>query len=374
MRTSINDKDVVSNIILNQKNYILKKLSEKKNLTIQEISSVIFDILYGNCSEIFISAFLMSLLINGENIDEIDGTVNSLRSSTTKISPKVDLPIMDNCGTGGDFLNTFNISTAAALVASSCNKVIVAKHGNRSSSSLSGSADFFEYVGYNLNMDPHLVSQSIELFNFGFIFAPEFNPGLKNASNVRKELGLRTIFNKIGPLCNPCTNLHGQIIGVSDPGLLEMMPRIIPSLGLKHAMVVHSHDGMDELSISNKNTIIDVVLQDDGVYSFNKYVLDPLDLGLPKSSLKEIVVKDKFESMNETMRVIYGLNKNKSKENIVLLNSAAILLAANAVNSLKDGISVVKEILDNGKPQKKLKLLVTRYGDISKLENAEKLL
>ena len=369
-----NNRDPCRNRIKNQNHYILKKLSEKKNLTSAEISSVVFDILKGSCSEIFISAFLMSLLINGENIDEIKGTVNALRLSAIKITPSVGHPIIDNCGTGGDFLNTFNISTASAIVASSCNNVIVAKHGNRSSSSLSGSADFFDHVGYNLDLEPNLVSQSIETFNFGFIFAPKFNPGLKNASNVRKELGLRTIFNKIGPLCNPCTNLHGQIIGVSDPRLLEIVPTIVPYLGLKNAMIVHSHDGMDELSISSKNTIIEVVLQDDGVYSFNKYIIDPLDLGLPKSSLNEIIVKDKYDSIKETMRVIYGINANRSKENIVLLNSAAILFSANAVNSLKEGMSVVKEFLDSGEPQKKLKSLIKRYGDISKLESAEKLL
>jgi anthranilate phosphoribosyltransferase len=131
---------------------------------------------------------------------------------------------------------------------------------------------------------------------------------------------------------------------------------------------------MDELSICSKNTIIEVVLQDDGVYSFNKYIIDPLDLGLPKSSLSEIIVKDKYDSIKETMRVIYGINGNRSKENIVLLNSAAILFSANAVNSLKEGMSVVKEILDSGEPQKKLKRLIKRYGDISKLESAEKLL
>ena len=146
----------------------------------------------------------MSLLLNGENIDEIRGTVEAIKSNAIKISPSVNFPIIDNCGTGGDFLNTFNIESCLALIASSCRRVVVAKHGNRSSSSLSGSADFFEYLGYNLDNGSDMVVQSIESLGFGFIYAPKFNPGLKNASNVRKELGLRLIFNKIGPLCNPC--------------------------------------------------------------------------------------------------------------------------------------------------------------------------
>jgi anthranilate phosphoribosyltransferase len=355
-----------------QNRHILKKLSEKKDLTSSEIFDVVSNILDGNCSDIFISAFLMSLLLKGENLNEISGTVKAIRSKSVKISPSVDLPIIDNCGTGGDNLYTFNISTASALVASSCRGIAVAKHGNRSSSSLSGSADFFEYLGYNLDIETNLVAQSVDTLGFGFIFAPKFNPGLKNASKVRKELGLRTIFNKIGPLCNPCTKLYGQIIGVSDPGLLDIIPQLIPILGLKNAMIVYSHDGMDELSTCSKNTIISVSLQDGGSYSFNKIIIGPSDFGMPKSGLNELAVKDKFQSIMETMRIIYGFKSNKSKENIVLLNSAAVLLIGGAVDSIKEGLSVVKQTLDEGGPQKKLRNLINQYGDISKLDEVEK--
>src|SRR5919112_1890740 len=161
----------------NQNQYILKKLSEKKDLTSNEIFDVISNILDGNCSDIFISAFLMSLLSKGETLNEISGTVKAIRFKSVKISPSVNLPIIDNCGTGGDFLYTFNISTASALIASSCSGVAVAKHGNRSSSSLCGSADFFEHLGYNLDTKTNLVAQSIDTLGFGFIFAPKFNPG-----------------------------------------------------------------------------------------------------------------------------------------------------------------------------------------------------
>ena len=357
----------------NQNHYILKKLSEKKSLTIKEVFDVVSNILDGSCSDVFISAFLMSLLLKGESLDEISGTVKAIKSKSIKISPSVNLPLIDNCGTGGDFLNTFNISTASALVASSCSGVAVAKHGNRSSSSLCGSADFFDHLGYDLDIEPTLIAQSVDTLGFGFIFAPKFNPGLKNASKVRKELGLRTILNKVGPLCNPCTNLYGQIIGVSDPGLLDIIPQVIPILGLKNAMIVHSHDGMDELSTSSKNTVICVSLQD-GDYSFNKTVVGPSDFGMPKSTLKELAVKDKLQSITETMRVIYGIRSNKSRENIVLLNSAAILLIGNIVDSFKDGLSIVKQSLDDGGPQKKLRSLINKYGDISKLDEAERLL
>jgi anthranilate phosphoribosyltransferase len=373
MKINTNNDFHYLNNVINQNHYILKKLSEKKNLTSKEIFDVTTNILNGDCTEIFISAFLMSLLLNGESVDEIKGMVEAIKSNAIQISPSVSLPIIDNCGTGGDLLNTFNISTASALVASSCDKVVVAKHGNRSSSSLSGSADFFEYVGCNLDSEPDLIIQSIESIGFGFIFAPKFHPGLKNASTVRKELGLRTIFNVIGPLCNPCTNLYGQIIGVSDPVLLNIVPQIVPFLGLKNAMIVYSHDGMDELSISGKNTIVHVVLQD-GEYSFNKAILDPSDLGIPKSKLNDIVVKNRSQSIMETLRVIYGIGSNNSKQNVVLLNSAAILLNGNVVNSFKDGLSVAKDSIDNGSAQKKLRSMIKKCGDISKLEYAEKLL
>jgi anthranilate phosphoribosyltransferase len=364
-------KDLHRNLI--NASSILKKLSEKKDLSNNEAFDVVLDIIGGNCSDVFISSFLMGLIIKGEALEEIRGTFQAVQSSSLKILPIVNVPIIDNCGTGGDFLNTFNISTASAIVSSSCNNIAVAKHGNRSSSSLSGSADFFDCLGYSLNNSLDAAVKSIETIGFGFLFAPLFHPGLKRVANVRRELGLRTIFNKVGPLCNPCSNLYGQIIGVSDPLMLDIVPKIVPDMGIKKAMVVNSHDGMDELSICSRNTIIHVSLEDD-VYQFNKTVLDPSDIGLPKSSLDEIVVKSKTESIVETLRVIYGMRANHPKENIVLLNTAASLLVGDAVTSLEDGIHVAKDSLDSGRPQKKLTNFIKNFGDISKLEAIEKLL
>ncbi len=359
--------------VKNQNQYILKKLANKQKLNDKEVFDVISNIVRGNSSEIFISAFLMSLILNGDTFNDIKGTVEAIRANAIKISPVTDLPIIDNCGTGGDFLNTFNISTAAAIIAASCKKVAVAKHGNRSFSSMSGSADFFEYIGYKLDSEPDLISKYIETYNLGFLFAPTFHPGLKNVSNVRKELGLRTIFNKIGPLCNPCSNLYGQIIGVSDPSLLKIIPKLVPYMGLKNAMIVHSHDGMDELSTNGKNTVVNVTYQNDG-YVINETILDPMELGLPKSTIKEIIVEDKLQSILDTLRVIYGISTNESKTNIVLINSAAILLVGNVVKSFEEGISIIKESLNKESPQKMLKTMIKNHGNICKLEAAEKLL
>lgn len=336
--------------------------------------SVITNIINGRCSDVFISAFLMALILNKEDHGELKTVIEVIRGSSIPINPVSDLPIVDNCGTGGDFLNTFNISTTSAVIASSCKKIAIAKHGNKSSSSLSGSADFFEYVGYRLHDDNILsIVESIENYGLGFLYAPKFHPGLRYVSEVRKELGIRTIFNKVGPLCNPCRNLYGQVIGVADPSLLTIIPGIIPILGLKRAMIVRSHDGMDELSTTSRNTIIHVRFQD-GKYIVQNEVLDPVLLGLPRSSIQEIVVKDRMESINESLRIIYGVQSNKSKENIVLLNSAAALVVGGEIESLSDAISIVRDSLNEGRPQRLLETIIKNSGDISKLEQAKKML
>jgi len=316
----------------------------------------------------------MALILNGEDHDELKAAAEIIRGSSIPINPESELPIIDNCGTGGDFLNTFNISTTSAVIASSCKKIAIAKHGNKSSSSLSGSADLFEYIGYRLDEDNIMpIVKSIENYGLGFLYAPKFHPGLRHVSKVRKELGIRTIFNKVGPLCNPCRNLYGQVIGVADPSLLTLIPEIIPTLSLKHAMIVRSHDGMDELSTTSRNTIIHVTFQD-GKYLVRHELLDPVSLGLPRSSIQDIIVKDKMESINESLRIIYGIQSNKSKENIVLLNSAAALMVGGEIESLSDALSIVRDSLNEGRPQKLLETIIKNSGDVSKLEQAEKML
>lgn len=357
-----------------QNQIYLKKLSTGQRLNSTEMRSVMTSIINGLCSDVFISAFLMALILNGEDHEELKAVIEIIRSSSIPINPVSDLPIIDNCGTGGDFLNTFNISTTSAVIASSCKKIAIAKHGNKSSSSLSGSADLFEYIGYRLDEDNIVpIVKSIENYGLGFLYAPKFHPGLRHVSKVRKELGIRTIFNKVGPLCNPCRNLYGQVIGVADQSLLTIIPEIIPTLSLQRAMIVRSHDGMDELSTTSRNTIIHVTFQD-GKYLVRYELLDPVSLGLPRSSIQEIIVKDKMESINESLRIIYGIQSNKSKENIVLLNSAAALMVGGEIESLSDALSIVRDSLNEGRPQKLLKTIIKNSGDVSKLEQAEKML
>ncbi len=357
-----------------QNQIYLKKLSTGQRLNNNEMRSVMTNIINGRCSDVFVSAFLMALILNGEDLEELKAVIEIIRGSSIPINPVSDLPIIDNCGTGGDFLNTFNISTTSAVIASSCKKIAVAKHGNKSSSSLSGSADLFEYIGHRLdNGDILSIVKSIENYGLGFLYAPQFHPGLRYVSKIRKELGIRTIFNKVGPLCNPCRNLYGQVIGVADPALLTIIPGIIPILSLQRAMIVRSHDGMDELSTTSRNTIIHVTFQD-GKYIVQNELLDPVSLGLPRSSIQEITVRDRMESINESLRIIYGIQSNKSKENIVLLNSAAALMVGGDIESLSDAISIARDSLNEGRPQKLLETIIKNSGDVSKLEQAEKMI
>jgi anthranilate phosphoribosyltransferase len=378
------DKDIETiksdqNIITTDRVYLqnqiyLKKLSTGQRLNNNEMRSVMTNIINGRCSDVFVSAFLMALILKGEDLEELKAVIEIIRGSSIPINPVSDLPIIDNCGTGGDFLNTFNISTTSAVIASSCKKIAIAKHGNKSSSSLSGSADLFEYIGHRLdNGDILSIVKSIENYGLGFLYAPKFHPGLRYVSKVRKELGIRTIFNKVGPLCNPCRNLYGQVIGVADPSLLTIIPGIIPILSLQRAMIVRSHDGMDELSTTSRNTIIHVTFQD-GKYIVQNELLDPVSLGLPRSSIQEIIVRDRMESINESLRIIYGIQSNKSKENIVLLNSAAALMVGGDIESLSDAISIARDSLNEGRPQKLLETIIKNSGDVSKLEQAEKML
>ncbi len=360
--------------IYSQNQIYLKKLSTGQRLTGDEMSSVMTNIINGLCSDVFVSAFLMALFLNGEDSEQLKAAIKIIRGSSVPINPVSDLPIIDNCGTGGDFLNTFNISTTSAVIASSCKKVAVAKHGNKSSSSLSGSADLFEYIGYRLDDDNILpIVKSIENHGLGFLYAPKFHPGLRHVSKIRRELGIRTIFNKVGPLCNPCRNLYGQVIGVADPSLLTIIPGIIPILKLQRAMIVRSHDGMDELSTTSRNTIIHLAFQD-GEYVVQHELLDPVSLGLPRSSIREIIVKDRMESINESLRIIYGIQSNKSKEDIVLLNSAAALMVGGGIEALSDALSIVRDTLNEGRPQRLLETIIKNTGDVAKLEQAKKII
>jgi len=235
---------------------VLRKLVSRSTLSEEEVYQTVNSILEGKLSEAAIAAFLVALSMKGEKPEEIRAVLQIIMQHAIRISPKVNGPLIDTCGTGGNTIKSFNISTAAAIVASAAG-MPVAKHGNRSASGFCGSADFLEYIGFDLQSPPEKVCSAIENFGIGFLYAPNFHPALRRVAPARNMIGIRTVFNIAGPLSNPCTNLTGQIIGVFGTDLLEPIARATQNCGLNDVMVVHALDGLDELSNTCENEILD---------------------------------------------------------------------------------------------------------------------
>src|ERR687887_2200018 len=235
---------------------VIRKLISRTNLSENEIHQSVHLILEGKASDAAIASFLVALTMKGETAEEIWAILQTVKEHAIKITPKVNGNLIDTCGTGGDTIRSFNISTAAAIVACSAGSR-VAKHGNRSFSGFCGSADFLEYVGLDLNSTPATVSEAIEQTGIGFLYSPKFHPTMKSAASARKTIGIRSVFNIVGPLSNPCTNLCGQVIGVFEPSLLDTITNALQKGGDgNEVMVVHAYDGFDELSNTCENDII----------------------------------------------------------------------------------------------------------------------
>ncbi|HEX2014908.1 MAG TPA: anthranilate phosphoribosyltransferase, partial [Nitrososphaera sp.] len=232
----------------------IRKLAARTSLSNVEISDAFDVILDGSAPEGAVVAFLVALAMKGETPNEIRSVLETIRRHATRITPNVKGNLIDTCGTGGDSIRSFNISTAAAIVASAAG-ANVAKHGNRSVSGVCGSADFLEYVGLDLNASPATIQACIEKVGIGFLFAPTFHPSMKNVSSARRTIGIRTVFNLVGPLSNPCTNISGQVIGVFEPYLMELISEACQGY-VKEAMIVHAADGFDELSNTCENDVL----------------------------------------------------------------------------------------------------------------------
>src|SRR5215208_1692528 len=354
----------MTNIELNIKK-ILNKFSSEENLSFKEAKVIFKNIIEGRIQDSYASSILKEISLKGESVDEILAMVQIIKESSLTIHPKLKNNLFDICGTGGSKIKTFNISTASAIVAASagCN---IAKHGNRSASGFCGSADFLEYIGLNLNNSPHMISVNIGKIGIGFLFAPIFHPILKNVSKLRKNIGIKTIFNIAAPLCNPCYNLTGQIIGVSDPLLLNKLARVTEKLN-KQSFIIHSNDGFDEISNTGTNNIIHV---DKG--EIRKFNLNPLEVGVPITSLHNIAIKNKEESIRLTLESIYGLARPEI-EDIVVLNSAPVLVLSDIAKNIKEGIDISRSAIREGKARKKLEDLIICYGEKEKLFEVEKL-
>lgn len=344
----------------------IRKLVSKTDLSAGEIFDALDAIFDVTVPDTAVAAFLIALAMKGETPEELRSILLSLRKHATKITPKINGSLIDTCGTGGDSKKSFNISTAAALVAAAAS-ANVAKHGNRSASSLCGSADFLESVGLDLNTPPIKVQSCIENIGIGFLFAPLFHPSMKNVAKIRKTIGIRTVFNKIGPLSNPCTNLSGQVVGVFEPQLLKVFSEVC--LGyVSEAMIVHAQDGFDELSNTCQNDIYWVSSEN---HATRRIILHPNAVGMEVAKPEQLVVRTKIDSIRNTLQAIYG-KASKEKVDVVVLNAAAALVISKNASNLKEGVECARDAIKSGKARDKLSQLIKYCGDLEKLKEVEK--
>ena len=344
--------------------YIIRKLVAKTNLSETETRYSMDQILRGRANEASIASFLISLRMKGETPEELSAILQSIKSKAIAITPKVSGSLVDTCGTGGDIMGSFNISTAAAIIAcaSGCK---VAKHGNRSASGMCGSADFLEYIGINLDTCPNIVQDAIENIGIGFLYTAKFHPAILQVASTRKSIGVRTAFNLVGPMCNPCTNLTGQLIGVSESSLVDKISAVMQTSGASNTMIVHSSDGFDELSNTCENRITWILNGE-----IKRIIIHPKDVGMSIAKSENILVQSREDSVRHTLRVIYGLG-DSAKEDIALLNAAAALVIGNIAEDLREGIQIARQSLREGTPKKKLYELIDLCGDSDKLRIAE---
>ena len=318
------------------------------DLNREDMHSVMQTIMQGNATSAQIGGLLVALRIKGETVDEITAAAEVMR----KLVAKVDVDktnLVDTCGTGGDSLNTFNISTTSAFVVAASG-ARVAKHGNRSVSSKSGSADVLEAAGINIELDEEQVASCIEDVGIGFMFAPMHHSAMKHAIGPRRELGVRTLFNILGPLTNPAA-APNQVIGVFSRKWLNPLAETLKQLGSNHVLVVHSEDGMDEISISTKTFITELKNGE-----IKNYEISPDNFGIKKHNIAELSVYNINESLT-MMKSVLDNNDNAAKA-IVSINAGAAIYAAGISNSIKDGIDKALDVIESGAAKKKLEMLI----------------
>ena len=344
---------------------LTEQLSLGTNLTIDQMSNGMDEILTGTQNDDDVAEFLKNLTQKGESDDELLAMLNKMEEFSLHISPNCKGKIIDVCGTGGDKLKTFNISTAASFVIAGAGGN-VAKHGNRSISGISGSADIFEYFGFDLNSEPNKVNETIEKFGIGFMFAQKFHPAMKNVANARKVVGGRTAFNLLGPLTNPAM-VKNQLIGVFSEDYQERIVKILQRKNAETIMTVRSADGMDELSTTSKNQIC--MLKNNTI---TKMTLDPQKVGLQKGNISDIQISSKEDAIKSFVTVLDG-SANKTKIEITALNAAGGLIVSNIADSFTDAVELALNAIHSGKAFDKLENFVKNCGDIKKLEEVKKL-
>jgi anthranilate phosphoribosyltransferase len=318
---------------------------DTKELSVKDFMQ---SLMSGVLSDDIIESYVLALNEKGVTAENIFDAASVMRQFSKQVVIQDKTHLVDTCGTGGDGIQTFNVSTLSAIVAASAG-VKVAKHGGRSVSSKCGSADVLEALGVNVNLTPEKVAALVNEIGIAFMFAPNFHPAMRYAAPVRKKLGIRTIFNVLGPLANPASATH-QILGVYDMSLTQTMAEVLSKLGSEHVMVVHGEDGMDEISISSPTTVTELKNK-----MITSYTIKPSDFGFETADLKTIRVENVDVSKSMMLEV---LNESKGPHrNITLLNAGAAIYVSGIVSSLKEGIEKAASVIDQGLSLKKLELL-----------------
>lgn len=325
------------------------RLIKGECLTEKQMIGAMTEIMEGKASEVLIASFLTALRQKGETPDEITGGAKVMKEKAEKINLS-DLYTIDTCGTGGDGANTYNISTAVAFVCAAAG-VYVTKHGNRAVTSKSGSADVMEALGVNINLNPEQVEKCVRTEKIGFLFAPNFHKAMKYAIGVRRELAFRTIFNILGPLTNPAS-AKGQVVGVFNPDLNELMAESLKNLGVEHALVVHGMDGLDEFTLTDETKVTELKNGE-----IKTYFVDPEEFGFEPCTRKELLGGDAQENA-KIIKDIFDGKITGAKKNVLLLNAGAALYVGNKVKNIEEGIKMAGEIIDNGLAKAKLESFV----------------
>jgi len=328
---------------------ILARLIEKKALTEKESYSVFSDIMEEMVSSVQTAAFLSLLKMKGEQPTEIAGAAKLLRDKVIRVKTPGKKLVCDTCGTGGDYSGTFNISTCTAILGFSCG-LTIAKHGNRSITSKCGSADVLERIGYQIDMEPAKTEGLLKGYGFAFLFAPLYHKAMKNVMPVRKELGFRTIFNIIGPLCNPAHS-NVQIMGVNDYNLLKIIPPVFQAMGIR-GYVVHSEDGIDEISLTGRTYIAEIASS-----HINEFEIYPQDFGFKKCLLSDLKGGD-ADTNSEILLDIISKKEKGAMRDVVLLNTALLLKAAGAAADIREGINAALDSLEKQICRKKFEELL----------------
>lgn len=321
----------------------IQKAIERRDLSQEEAAAVMTQIMDGAATPAQIAALAVALRMKGETADEITGFARVMREYAVNVPVNTHRVVVDTCGTGGDAVKTFNVSTTAALIVAACEKVAVAKHGNRAASSKCGSADVLEALGVRLDLPPHAVGACIEEIGIGFLYAPAMHPALKFASAPRREIGTRTFFNMLGPLTNPA-GAKIQLIGVYDLALCEMLAKVLRNLGSERALMVHGTHGLDELSTLGETVIGELNGGKVKMYTLHAHE----ELGLQLATVADIAAGESpADNAQMLLGVLSGKDRGPRRE-IACLNTAGVLLVAGAADTLREGLTIAETLIDSG--------------------------